>query len=72
MYVAFILPSGSSKSDFQPQFEKLNREKFHVVGFDPRGYGKSRPPDRDFPIDFYNRDAKDAGDLMAVSLTVFF
>lgn len=66
-HVLLLMPGalGSSKSDFQPQFEKLNREKFHLVGIDPRGYGKSRPPDREFPMDFYNCDAKDAGELMA-------
>eukprot|EP00966_Prymnesium_polylepis_P255975 5913290-Prymnesium_polylepis.1 len=28
-------------------------------------YGKSRPPVRDFPLDFYQRDAADAAALMA-------
>ena len=31
----------------------------------PRRYGKSRPPARDFPLDFYQRDANDAAALMA-------
>ncbi|XP_071483840.1 valacyclovir hydrolase-like [Diadema antillarum] len=55
---------GSTKTDFQPQLEKLNRDRFTIVAFDPRGYGKSRPPERDFPADFFHRDAKDARDLM--------
>lgn len=42
-----------------------------MVGWDPRGYGKSRPPERDFPPDFLERDAKDAVDLMKVCLCVF-
>lgn len=37
-----------------------------MVGWDPRGNGRSRPPDRDFPPDFFERDAKDAVDLMKV------
>ncbi len=36
-----------------------------VVSYDPRGYGQSRPPERDFPLDFYQRDADDAAALMA-------
>ena len=39
-------------------------DTFHVVSFDPRGYGRSRPPSRDFPVGFYQRDADDAAALM--------
>ena len=35
-----------------------------MVAFDPRGYGKSIPPKRDFPKDFFERDANDAAELM--------
>ena len=35
-----------------------------MVAFDPRGYGKSIPPRRDFPADFFVRDANDAAALM--------
>lgn len=61
-----LLPGalGSTQTDFKPQLESLNRDLFTVIAFDPRGYGKSRPPDRDFPLDFFKRDAKDARDLM--------
>ncbi|KAJ1068365.1 hypothetical protein K5549_004063 [Capra hircus] len=55
---------GSGETDFGPQIEKLNKKLFTVVAWDPRGYGHSRPPDRDFPVDFFERDAKDAVDLM--------
>lgn len=58
--------TGSTWTDFGPQLKTLNKERFTVVGFDPRGYGQSRPPDRDFPPDFFERDAKDAVDLMQV------
>jgi len=34
-------------------------EKYHVYSPTLRGFGQSRPPQRDFPIDFYERDADD-------------
>lgn len=57
---------GSTRTDFGPQLKTLNKELFTIVGWDPRGYGQSRPPDRDFPPDFFERDAKDAVDLMTM------
>nr|XP_031543915.1 receptor-interacting serine/threonine-protein kinase 1 isoform X4 [Vicugna pacos] len=55
---------GSGETDFGPQLKNLNKKLFTVVAWDPRGYGRSRPPDRDFPVEFFERDAKDAVDLM--------
>ncbi|XP_013925848.1 PREDICTED: valacyclovir hydrolase [Thamnophis sirtalis] len=55
---------GSGRTDFEPQLKNMNKEIFTVVAWDPRGYGKSIPPVRDFPPDFFERDAKDAVDLM--------
>lgn len=65
-HAVLLLPGalGSTKTDFGPQLKSLSKERFTVVGWDPRGYGQSRPPDRDFPPDFFERDAKDAVDLM--------
>ncbi|XP_026179353.1 valacyclovir hydrolase [Mastacembelus armatus] len=65
-HAVLLLPGalGSTKTDFGPQLKSLNKERFTVVGWDPRGYGRSRPPDRDFRSDFFERDAKDAVDLM--------
>ncbi|XP_028260053.1 valacyclovir hydrolase [Parambassis ranga] len=65
-HALLLLPGalGSTRTDFGPQLKSLNKERFTVVGWDPRGYGQSRPPDRDFPPDFFERDAKDAVDLM--------
>jgi valacyclovir hydrolase len=54
---------GSTQSDFGPQLKGLS-DQFTVVAFDPRGYGKSIPPARDFPSDFFARDALDAAELM--------
>ena len=60
--------SGSTRTDFAPQMEKLNKEKYTVYAFDPRGYGRSIPPTRDWPLLFLQRDAEDAVTLMKVRL----
>lgn len=57
---------GTIWSDFKPQIEKLNKNKFVVVAFDPPGYGLSRPPKRNFSLDFYEKDADMAYDFMKV------
>lgn len=46
------------KEDFREQFEALG-DKYAFVGVDPRGYGESRPPTRDFPDQYFERDADD-------------
>lgn len=48
---------GSAWTDFKPQIEKLPKDKFKIVAWDPPGYGKSRPPDRAFPDNFFELDA---------------
>ncbi|KAL1022704.1 hypothetical protein UPYG_G00031280 [Umbra pygmaea] len=65
-HAVLLLPGalGSAETDFGPQLKSLNKEHFTVIGWDPRGYGRSRPPERDFPLDFFERDAQDAVDLM--------
>ncbi|XP_059058680.1 valacyclovir hydrolase-like [Achroia grisella] len=55
---------GSIWTNFKLQVEGFDREKFTLVLWDPPGYGNSRPPDRDFPADFYERDADCAYELM--------
>ena len=55
---------GTAQTDFGPQLSGGLGEDFTVVSFDPRGYGLSRPPARDFPIDFYHRDAIDGLAIM--------
>jgi valacyclovir hydrolase len=37
---------------------------YHVIAPDLRGFGASRPPNRDFPPDFYERDAADLAALL--------
>ena len=56
--------TGTAETDFAPQLRGLS-DTMQVVSFDPRGYGQSRPPRRDFPVDFYQQDADDAAALMA-------
>ena len=58
---------GSVGTDFTPQMEHFGRagSGFTIVGFDPRGYGKSRPHPRNFSAPgFYQRDAEDAAGVM--------
>lgn len=56
---------GTGEGDFPGQLDWFARRGFQVVAPDPRGYGKSRPPQRDYPLDFYDRDAADMFALMA-------
>jgi valacyclovir hydrolase len=56
---------GSGAGDFPGQFDWFAERGFEVIAPDPRGYGKSRPPERDYPLDFYDRDAGDMFALMA-------
>ena len=55
---------GTGAGDFHSQFDWFAAKGFSVIAPDPRGYGRSRPPRRDFPIDFYRRDADDMLELM--------
>ena len=63
-----LLPGalGSATTDFLPQLEGLDVNKYNIISFDPQGYGKSRPPERDWPLLFLQRDAAHAADLMKV------
>lgn len=49
---------GGVREDFAKQFEALGAS-YSLVGVDPRGYGQSRPPRRDFPARYFERDADD-------------
>lgn len=56
---------GTGLTDFGPQLEALSQAGVRVIAPDARGYGKSRPPKRQFPLDFYEQDAQDCAALMA-------
>ena len=62
-----LLPGalGTGAGDFAHQLGWFAERGFRVVAPDPRGYGKSRPPERDYPLDFYQRDAADMLALMS-------
>jgi valacyclovir hydrolase len=56
---------GTGAGDFPGQIGWFAERGFDVIAPDPRGYGRSRPPERDYPPDFYRRDAADMLALMA-------
>lgn len=53
---------GTARSQLGAVMEWLGEQGFRVIGLTLRGYGESQPKPRDFPDDFYQRDA---GDLLA-------
>jgi valacyclovir hydrolase len=56
---------GTGAGDFPAQIGWFAERGFEVIAPDPRGYGKSRPPVREYPPDFYYRDATDMFALMS-------
>jgi valacyclovir hydrolase len=56
---------GTGAGDFEHQIGWFAERGFAVTAPDPRGYGRSRPPERDFPLNFYHRDAADMFALMS-------
>lgn len=62
----FCLPGslGTIWTDFESQVSGFNLNKYSLNVWDPPGYGKSRPPDRTFPLNFYERDADWAAELI--------
>ena len=54
---------GTTQSNYGPQLRGLS-EDFTVVSFDPRGYGKSIPPKREFQGNFFEQDAEDAAEFV--------
>jgi valacyclovir hydrolase len=55
---------GTGAGDFSGQLDWFAARRFEVIAPDPRGYGRSRPPAREYPLDFYHRDAADMLTLM--------
>jgi valacyclovir hydrolase len=59
---------GSALTDFKPQLESLPSllPNYQIIAWDPPGYGKSIPPERQFPLNFLENDADVAHELMSV------
>ncbi|XP_039750363.1 valacyclovir hydrolase-like isoform X2 [Pararge aegeria] len=57
---------GTIWSEFNHQIEGFNRDKFSLIVWDPPGYGKSYPPEKNFSVDFLEKDADMAYELMKV------
>jgi len=70
-FAVWLLLLGCSQTDFKQQLEHFNKDLFTLVAWDPRGYGKSIPPTRDWPEQFFRRDADDAAKLMEVCSSTF-
>ena len=61
---------GTYRDNFAPVFKKMDGNQFTMIGWDPPGYGKSRPPDRkvlDRKMDVLRQDAQLAAKLMQVN-----
>ncbi|XP_064072579.1 valacyclovir hydrolase [Vanessa tameamea] len=55
---------GTIWTDFKPQIEGFMKDKFSLVVWDPPGYGKSYPPEKELSLNFYENDADTALQLM--------
>lgn len=54
---------GTGRTDFEYQVPWFS-QSYQVIAPDPRGYGESRPPERNYPLNFYQHDAEDVLALM--------
>ena len=50
---------GTARGHLGHVMDWLDGQGFHVMGLTLRGYGQSQPKPRDFPDNFYHRDADD-------------
>jgi len=62
----FLLPGGmgSSRTDWSPQLQTLNKSKFTILAWDPPGFGYSSGPNHCDFVDLSQRDAEVAGKLL--------
>jgi len=52
----------TARGDFSAQIDTFSSD-YRVIAPDRRGYGETRPPARDFPDNFYEREARDMAAL---------
>lgn len=57
--------TGTARAHMGLLIDDLSRDH-RVIAPDLRGYGASRPPNRTFPPDFYQRDAADMAELLDI------
>ncbi|KAI1284903.1 Valacyclovir hydrolase [Halotydeus destructor] len=66
--IVLLLPGGlgSTRTDFGPQLELMDKTKYTLVAWDAPGYGYSRPPERQYELgaQLYQKDADLAAALM--------
>ncbi len=55
--------TGTARSHLGLLIDELSPD-YRIIAPDLRGYGASRPPNRNFPPDFYQRDADDMAELL--------
>ncbi|NJM09170.1 alpha/beta hydrolase [Candidatus Gracilibacteria bacterium] len=55
--------TGTARGHLGALIDDLSRD-YRVIAPDLRGYGASQPPQRTFPVDFYQRDAADMAALL--------
>uniref|UniRef100_A0A914W7A3 Serine aminopeptidase S33 domain-containing protein n=1 Tax=Plectus sambesii TaxID=2011161 RepID=A0A914W7A3_9BILA len=55
---------GSYTTDFKRHLTGFAQDKFTLVGWDTPGFGKSRPPDAEFPAKYHSENARVAFQLM--------
>lgn len=58
--------TGSIDTDMRPLLSVMSKSKYTIIAMDPVGYGKSRPPARDYSkgVQLYKMDAAIGVDLM--------
>lgn len=59
----------TARGQFSLMVERLCERGYRVIAPDLRGYGRSRPPQRDYPPGFYGRDMEDVAALLGALLT---
>ncbi|CAH2240636.1 jg14231 [Pararge aegeria aegeria] len=57
---------GTIWTNYKPQIKGFDRSKFTLVVWDPPGFGKSYPPEREFTSESFENDADTGYELMKI------